>query len=303
MILSSVEPALKMKVFGLSLLVIAFVAVEKAHAVINISITNKKCLLVLIFSRSHDIDTTRNIHYHVTGPKIANKGTAVMSPLVKEEEVEIDFSTSHVDYVILTVTVTVKNETGQTLQTMEKEITMPKCGNLTHDPHITTFDGRRYTYQGLCWHTLVKDCSGNTPRFEVLGKFEPRDPLDREVRSRTTDLTVIIGGQVIEMDRNNDVKVNGRKMPPEFELLEGDLHIAVDNTKEHYTALNIKDTFEFSWNGAEHAFDAAIERDNQVRLCGLLGDADGDPTNDLTMRSGSVTKDVDEFGKAGKWIT
>ncbi|XP_070567174.1 mucin-5B-like [Ptychodera flava] len=100
------------------------------------------------------------------------------------------------------------------------------------------------------------------------------------------------------MDASNNVKVNGRTAPPTVELVEEDMTVAVDTTRGGYTFININDIITFTWNGGEHAFNAAFDGDNQVRLCGLLGNADGDATNDLIMRNGRITKDVVEFGNS-----
>ncbi|XP_077870395.1 mannose-binding protein A-like [Saccoglossus kowalevskii] len=49
-----------------------------------------------------------------------------------------------------------------------------EISGLRGDPHLRTFDGRAYTFQGTCWYTLFKDCTEKS-RFEVTTKFEPRE--------------------------------------------------------------------------------------------------------------------------------
>ncbi|XP_077867499.1 uncharacterized protein LOC100374934 [Saccoglossus kowalevskii] len=45
----------------------------------------------------------------------------------------------------------------------------------TDELRMITFDGRVYTFQGLCWFTLFKDCSSPEPDFEVSAKFQRRE--------------------------------------------------------------------------------------------------------------------------------
>ncbi|XP_078001553.1 vitellogenin-like [Glandiceps talaboti] len=54
------------------------------------------------------------------------------------------------------------------------------------------------------------------------------------------------------------------------------------------------------WVGREHTLYATLQNAHYVgKLCGLLGDADGDKTNDYVTREGRETRDSNEF--AGSW--
>ncbi|XP_006821175.1 CUB domain-containing protein 2-like [Saccoglossus kowalevskii] len=61
-------------------------------------------------------------------------------------------------------------------------------GSGSGDPHMITFDGRRYSFQGQCWYTFFKDCSAH-PDFEVITKFAPRD--DIKDKTRTVSFKVL----------------------------------------------------------------------------------------------------------------
>ena len=59
---------------------------------------------------------------------------------------------------------------------------------------MTTFDGTRYNYQGLCWHTLFKDCQP-TPSFEVTVELEPRDSDMVLLKTRVVSFNITVGSE------------------------------------------------------------------------------------------------------------
>lgn len=74
------------------------------------------------------------------------------------------------------------------------------------DPHIYTFDGDRYDFQGLCKYTMVENLSADDlPAFKVTTK--------NEVRGTSTDVTypkyaeTEVYGYVIRQDKGNVVMV------------------------------------------------------------------------------------------------
>ena len=73
---------------------------------------------------------------------------------------------------------------------------------------MTTFDGRRYGFQGICWYTLFKDCSTSKPAFEVTVEFEPRDDSTIEqVKTRTVSFNVTVGNEYAIVNGHNIVMV------------------------------------------------------------------------------------------------
>nr|XP_006822810.1 PREDICTED: BMP-binding endothelial regulator protein-like [Saccoglossus kowalevskii] len=89
----------------------------------------------------------------------------------------------------------------------------PKCPrpNVAGDPHMRTFDGRAYSFQGVGWYTLVKDCSNQKPEFEINIDFVPREDTGDKLRTRALGLNVTVGKENVLIDGQNEVKVSGEQ--------------------------------------------------------------------------------------------
>ncbi|XP_006822172.1 BMP-binding endothelial regulator protein-like isoform X2 [Saccoglossus kowalevskii] len=67
----------------------------------------------------------------------------------------------------------------------------------------------------------------------------------------------------------------------------------------HFTSKNT--TFTLEWTLGKHQLDvSATGSDYNGKLCGLMGNSDGNPGNDFQKPDGSYVKDVIEFGESWK---
>nr|XP_002733534.1 PREDICTED: IgGFc-binding protein-like [Saccoglossus kowalevskii] len=167
------------------------------------------------------------------------------------------------------------------------------------DPHMTTFDGHAYTFQGTCWYTMFKDCSPN-PGFEVTTKFEPReDSTPEQVRTRIVSFNVTVGDQYAIVDGLDIVtgRTHGQLTAAKA------IHIE-EEEKKIRLHFSLKDTtFTLDWTLRKHILSASFTgSDYHGKLCGLMGNADGDPLNDFQKPDGSVLNHVDvaDFGDSWK---
>ncbi|XP_056138439.1 mucin-2 [Lampris incognitus] len=75
-----------------------------------------------------------------------------------------------------------------------KSIQTPATCAIEEGSHITTFDGKGYTFHGSCYYTLAKD--GSSPKFTILAQLAPC--VSREFDTCLKALKVLLGN-----DRNN----------------------------------------------------------------------------------------------------
>ncbi|XP_006811412.1 BMP-binding endothelial regulator protein-like [Saccoglossus kowalevskii] len=164
------------------------------------------------------------------------------------------------------------------------------------DPHLTTFDGRPFSFQGICWHTLFKDCSSSNPAFEVTTEFEPReDSTFEHVRSRTVSVNVTVGSDFAIIN-GLDV-VTGRT--DGHVTAARPIHVLEDDKTVTLSFTSKDTTFTLYWTLKKHSLRVSISgSDYRGHLCGLLGNDDGEPLNDFITPGGAVVHDAAEFGKS-----
>ncbi|XP_006818513.1 uncharacterized protein LOC102806167 [Saccoglossus kowalevskii] len=180
---------------------------------------------------------------------------------------------------------------------IEAEKLCTKCpAVVSGDPHLTTFDGRAYSFQGTCWYTLVKDCLNTNPEFEIRANFAPRDDVD-VLKTRTVAINVTVGDESIIVDRSNKISGNTN----DLKSWQRNIDVSFNNNTVMISFTVMDTTFTLHWKGRKHIFTADVsDIAYHGKVCGLLGNADGDPHNDFMMPDGKVSKDVNEFGVTWK---
>jgi hypothetical protein len=169
------------------------------------------------------------------------------------------------------------------------------------DPHMRSFDGHGYSFQGSCWYMLAKHCTDD-PDFEITAEFAPRKSSGLDIRTRAVRLNVTVGDERISMDSENTVLINDR--PIWAAKLSGRPKNAEIMNDEDQVSIKIPGyDLDILWHGRKHAFSAAVTHpDYNGNVCGLLGNADGDPLNDFQKSNGLQTRNIEEFGESWKLL-
>lgn len=176
---------------------------------------------------------------------------------------------------------------------LEVSIAGPGYCEIVGDPHYTSFDGKRFDFQGDCEYTLAKPCTPETdqlPDFHLWGnnvKWTPssRVSLLKQMFLSYNGSTYSIGqpsGRTIRVDGvqvTAPVNQNGVSITYAYPLLiiETEFGLRVTYDGAHFGRVFLSPAFA-------------------GRTCGLCGNFDGNTDNDFTLPDGTVTDDVNLFG-------
>ena len=164
--------------------------------------------------------------------------------------------------------------------------------------HYYTFDGVSYDYNGTCEYVLVKPCDNDD--FIVSIVQTVRDSDSDIVEISQVVITLPSDRIVFQVNRRQlVVTINGEQLS----RFDGNMAV-VGEVLVQWIGGNVYATFEDTdfnvfWDGSS---SVQVSASNSLRneVCGLCGFYDGNSRNDLRMRDGTRTTDVDSF--ALSWL-
>ncbi|XP_077980591.1 uncharacterized protein LOC144435830 [Glandiceps talaboti] len=173
-------------------------------------------------------------------------------------------------------------------------------GTGSGDPHMMTFDESKYSFQGNCSYVLVQDSVSDIPQFVVEIKNEIGTLKDKIV-SRIHAVTIRVGDHEIEMDQHKVLIVdNGLVTLSTLPCILTDSESPVTTISHEQGVIHatIMPDLSVVWDGKKNVL-VHIHESLAGRVTGLLGNADGDSTNDMVDRNGA-TVDIDTFLESWK---
>ncbi|XP_077112444.1 IgGFc-binding protein-like [Ranitomeya variabilis] len=165
------------------------------------------------------------------------------------------------------------------------------------DPHYISFDGRKFDFQGTCVYQLTALCdkTRGLTDFEIWVRNQNRG----NVRvSYTTGIHIKAYGLEIEASRQhpNKVMINKTLINLPFRFPNGQLSIYRNPSAAVFIfGSGIKVTFDYN-----SIVRVAVPGTYANALCGLCGNFNGLPGDDLTPKDGTRPVDPTTFGKSWK---
>ncbi|XP_069129569.1 uncharacterized protein [Argopecten irradians] len=159
------------------------------------------------------------------------------------------------------------------------------------DPHYQTFDGTTISFMGDCRYIMAADCENDD--FIVEVQHDRRSaPL---AVSWAQNFTVKLSGYKIDLLQNGVVLVNGQvvqsdhRQGPVFSL----------EVKDGTVFLNTQIGVKLVWNGDSQA-ELSVPGSYKRKTCGLCGNFNGYPQDDMRTRSKQITNSPSTFGNSWK---
>ncbi|XP_022244270.1 kielin/chordin-like protein [Limulus polyphemus] len=158
------------------------------------------------------------------------------------------------------------------------------------DPHYRTFDGMMIHFQGTCRYIMASDCDEGNFRVEVQNS-------DRGIQgvSWTDSITVIVKSITVNLWQGPVVSVNNKNVTlPFFQ----DPILYIENTGES-VLVNTDVGLKVLWNGDSYA-EVSVSGSYRGKMCGLCGNFNNFPQDDLRVPSGEVVTSEADFGNNWK---
>ncbi|XP_041034737.1 IgGFc-binding protein-like isoform X2 [Carcharodon carcharias] len=159
------------------------------------------------------------------------------------------------------------------------------------DPHYTSFDKRKFTFQGNCTYVLAKTCNTSQTPFTIYTDNEYRH--GRTAVSYVRAVYVRVYGITVSVLRNKVVQVDGKTVNTPSAPVNG---LLVSRSGRH-VAVETEFGLTVRYDGRHHA-EVKVQSSYGGELCGLCGDYNGIPDDDFRTPEGQVVKGVNDFGNS-----
>ncbi len=175
-------------------------------------------------------------------------------------------------------------------------------GSSIGDPHLKTFDGIRYDFQGVGEFTLVKS---TTDDLEIQTRQQPWG--NSTSFSVNTAIAIKLHGQRIGfyLDSVNSVKINGNDTAIANDTIYPVGQNLIARQGKTYIVFSANgDRIEVTFNGSHINLDLCLADNRQGKVVGLLGNDNGSVDDDFALRNGIVIggsiSDGQLYGDYGK---
>ncbi|NXK48962.1 MUC5A protein, partial [Chauna torquata] len=159
------------------------------------------------------------------------------------------------------------------------------------DGHYTTFDGKRFDFEGDCEYVLIQNyCGKNGLDQGTFRVITENIPCGTTGTTCSKSIKVFLRNyELVLSDGRSDViqRTPGGEMP--FQIRSMGIYLVVDTTVG----------LILMWDKKTSIF-IKLSPSFQGRVCGLCGNYDGNGNNDFTTRSQSVVGNVLEFANSWK---
>ena len=195
---------------------------------------------------------------------------------------------------------------------IKNKIFTPSCsqqtvftGTVTGDPHYFSFDGRNLPYQGTCAYTITKLCdpsledrTENIKNFSIEARNEKRDPSDKV--TWTKEVWIVFDDTKILITKDREIILTES---------QNSKTLTVPYTSDFYSITKAGNYFSIETKfGITLFFDGdgsarvVLGCQYAEKVCGLLGNANGDPTDDFETPDGIMltAKDAKQLGDS--WL-
>lgn len=160
------------------------------------------------------------------------------------------------------------------------------------DPHFSTFDGHKFDFQGNCVYRLTGVCGHTEGLDDFEVNLENNNRGDKRVSyAKVVSVHVYGNTYTLSFDHPGYVLVNGLRTSLPFSSNDALVQVERRNTRAVVETSFLKVFFDFV-----SSVRVELATSYHGAVCGLCGNLNDDPSDDMTLPSGLRAPSATEFG-------